>query len=40
MGPKLNAGSDFAKPGRFTGIGRLEDAIALLEGSAGTRIVD
>jgi hypothetical protein len=26
-------------PGRFTGIGRLEDAIAILDGRAGTRIV-
>ena len=39
MGPKLGAGSDFATPGRFTGIGRLEDAIAILDGRTGTRIV-
>jgi carbamate kinase len=39
MGPKLRAGSDFATPGRFTGIGRLEDAIAILDGRTGTRIV-
>ena len=39
MGPKLRAGSDFATHGRFTGIGRLEDATAILDGRAGTRIV-
>jgi len=39
MGPKLHAGSDFATAGRFTGIGRLEDAIAILDGRTGTRIV-
>lgn len=39
MGPKLRAGSDFATAGRFTGIGRLEDAIAILDGRTGTRIV-
>ena len=39
MGPKLGAGSDFATLGRFTGIGRLEDAIAILDGRTGTRIV-
>lgn len=38
MGPKLKAGSDFAAAGRFTGIGRLEDALGLLDGLAGTRI--
>ena len=38
MRPKLTAGSDFAANGRFTGIGRLEDASALLDGLAGTRI--
>ena len=38
MGPKLRAGSDFATPGHFTGIGRLEDAIAILDGRSGTRI--
>jgi carbamate kinase len=38
MGPKLHAGADFATSDRFTGIGRLEDAIAILDGRAGTRI--
>ena len=39
MGPKLRAGSQFASQGRFTGIGRLEDALAILNGGTGTRIV-
>jgi carbamate kinase len=39
MGPKLSAGANFAKNSGFTGIGRLEDAVAILEGHAGTRIV-
>ncbi|GGB48484.1 carbamate kinase [Tistrella bauzanensis] len=38
MGPKLAAGRDFALTGGFTGIGRLEDALAILDGRAGTRI--
>ena len=38
MGPKVVAGADFAATDGFTGIGRLEDAIAILEGRAGTRI--
>jgi carbamate kinase len=38
MGPKLAAGADFAEGGGFAGIGRLEDAVAILEGTAGTRI--
>jgi carbamate kinase len=38
MGPKISAGRDFAMNGGFTGIGRLEDALAILEGQAGTRI--
>lgn len=38
MGPKVVAGADFAGTHGFTGIGRLEDAIAILEGRAGTRI--
>lgn len=38
MGPKLNAGRDFALTGGFTGIGRLEDALHILDGQAGTRI--
>lgn len=39
MGPKLRAGSDLATPGCFTAIGRLEDAIAILDGRTGTRII-
>ena len=39
MGPKLRAAADFARSGRFTGIGRLEDAVAILDGRTGTRIV-
>lgn len=39
MGPKLRSGADFATPGHFTGIGRLEDAIAILDGRMGTRIL-
>ena len=38
MGPKLAAGIDFARNNGFTGIGRLEDALAILSGKAGTRI--
>jgi len=38
MGPKLSAGRDFALTGGFTGIGRLEDALHILDGQAGTRI--
>lgn len=38
MGPKLSAGADFAETGGFTAIGRLQDALALLSGTAGTRI--
>lgn len=38
MGPKIVAAGDFADTGGFTGIGRLEDAIAILDGHAGTRI--
>ncbi len=39
MGPKVSAGIDFAQNGGFTGIGRLEDALAILDGKAGTRII-
>jgi carbamate kinase len=39
MGPKLAAAADFAQSGGFSAIGRLEDALALLAGKAGTRIV-
>jgi carbamate kinase len=39
MGPKIEAGCDFAEDtDGFTGIGRLDDASAILEGAAGTRI--
>lgn len=40
MAPKIASGCDFVrKGGRVAGIGRLEDARAILEGNAGTRIV-
>lgn len=39
MGPKLVAAADFAQYGGFSGIGRLEDALGILQGSAGTRIL-
>jgi carbamate kinase len=38
MGPKLQAACDFAEAGGISGIGRLQDAVAILEGSAGTRV--
>ncbi|MBE0486150.1 carbamate kinase [Marinobacter sp.] len=38
MGPKLQAACDFAASGGISGIGRLQDAVAILEGSAGTRV--
>lgn len=38
MGPKLAAAASFAEAGGLSGIGRLEDAVAILEGGAGTRI--
>lgn len=39
MGPKVEAASAFASvEGRFAGIGRLEDARAILEGRAGTLV--
>jgi carbamate kinase len=39
MGPKVDAASAFAsRPGRIAGIGRLEDARAILEGRAGTLV--
>lgn len=38
MGPKLAAARDFAAHGSISGIGRLEDALAILSGQAGTRI--
>lgn len=39
MGPKLTASAEFAETGSFAGIGRLGDAVAILDGRAGTRIV-
>lgn len=40
MGPKVAAASDFArKSGKLAGIGRLSDARAILEGRAGTRVI-
>ena len=36
MGPKLAAAIDFAASGGLSGIGRLEDALAILERRAGT----
>lgn len=38
MGPKVAAGCDFAEAGGISGIGRLKDALAILEGRAGTQI--
>ena len=38
MGPKLLAACEFAETGGLSGIGRLQDAVAILEGSAGTRV--
>ena len=38
MGPKLQAACDFAEAGGISGIGRLQDAVDILEGSAGTRV--
>ncbi|RBW51913.1 carbamate kinase [Marinobacter sp. F3R11] len=38
MGPKVIAGADFADTGGISGIGRLEDALAILAGQAGTLI--
>jgi carbamate kinase len=38
MGPKLAAARDFAESGGISGIGRLEDAVAILERQAGTRV--
>lgn len=40
MAPKLKAAGDFAQTGGIGGIGRLEDAVAILDGRAGTRIVN
>lgn len=38
MGPKLTAAASFAEHGGVSGIGRLEDALSILGGSAGTRV--
>jgi len=38
MGPKLQAACDFADRGGVAGIGRLADALAILDGMAGTRV--
>jgi carbamate kinase len=39
MGPKVAAAADFAETaGRVTAIGRLEDAVSLLAGTAGTQV--
>src|SRR6056297_1800227 len=38
MGPKLHVACDFAQAGGISGIGRLQDAVAILDGSAGTRV--
>ena len=39
MGPKLKAACDFAEAGGVAGIGRLGDALLILNGTAGTRVV-
>ena len=39
MGPKIRAAADFASHGGLAGIGRLDQATAILEKRAGTRIV-
>ena len=39
MGPKLAAACDFADRGGLSAIGQLSDAMALLDGRAGTRIL-
>lgn len=38
MGPKLSAACDFAESGGISGIGRLSDAVAILDGTAGTGV--
>ena len=40
MGPKVRAAARFAGQGGFCGIGRLQDALLLLDGKAGTKIVE
>ncbi|NMT62198.1 carbamate kinase [Marinobacter orientalis] len=39
MGPKMAAAGNFAESGGVSGIGRLEDALAILERRAGTSVV-
>lgn len=39
MGPKMAAAGNFAESGGISGIGRLEDALAILERRAGTCVV-
>jgi len=39
MGPKLAAACDFARIGGLSGIGRLQDALKILDGAAGTQVV-
>ncbi|MDF1669286.1 MAG: carbamate kinase [Roseovarius sp.] len=39
MGPKLKAACDFADTGGLAGIGHLRDALHLLNGSAGTQVM-
>lgn len=38
MGPKVAAAADFTEQGGFSAIGRLEDALDILQGRAGTRV--
>lgn len=40
MGPKMTAAGNFAESGGLSGIGRLEDALAILERRAGTCVVE
>jgi carbamate kinase len=41
MGPKVTAAAGFVRrTGRFAAIGALQDAVAVLEGRAGTRLID
>ncbi|WP_372985617.1 carbamate kinase [Marinobacter sp.] len=39
MGPKMAAAGNFAESGGISGIGRLEDALAILERRAGTSVI-
>ena len=39
MGPKMTAAGNFAESGGISGIGRLEDALAILERRAGTSVI-